>query len=91
MKVGSLVECVVVVPPGKLKFYRQIPRKNTTYTVRRRWYNKTLKAWFIYLDEITGGFDRTGLEYPYPMKWFIEVQPPMDLTQLLEQANLLIT
>lgn len=90
MKVGSLVECVEELSGCKFDGYNELPIKKEIYTVRGFMDRFGVVKIAVYLDELCAGYeDDFGImtELPYPTKWFRELQPPMDLTELMEEVN----
>jgi hypothetical protein len=84
MKVGSLVKCVkkIEIHPENVKDIVWLPEVGGTYTVR------DIGGKLIVLEEGVVGFDitRGGIEYGMATKNFREIQPPMDLTELLNEC-----
>lgn len=81
MKVGSLVECVannVVNPSWK----GVIPEVGKLYTVRQ--INVFDIHNYLYVEEIISPKDERGDEYVHDVRWYREVQPPMDLSFIEE-------
>ena len=87
MKVGSLV----VYDTNEIYLDMITPQKNNPYTVRdvglcaskqRPDPHKSIR-----LEEIVNGNDQIGRELYYRAEHFKEIQPPMDLTELLEATE----
>lgn len=96
MKVGSLVECVKLphVSEFAKKYVNWLPEVGITYTIRQILTDKNPpESTVVYLDEgIMGHFQ--GLELGANIDYFREIQPPQDLTEILEYQHpkyLLIT
>lgn len=83
MKVGSLVECIR--SQGTMH-YKPLVYGNI-YTIREIETNrKGASGVGVLLEEITNEALINGLEPSYCITRFREVQPPMDLTNLMEEV-----
>lgn len=92
MKPGSLVELVKPLPkplPHLLAFVIWLPVMGEVYTVRElseRATNST-KPHLALEEGCVGNY--MGVELGLPVEFFRELLPPMDLSELLEQPELL--
>lgn len=85
MKVGSLVMWLgTYLSDGDKEIIERtksvLPNTVDVYTVRG--FNKSGTG--IYLEEIVNGIGKYGVEISFSKKYFKEVQPPIDLTELLD-------
>jgi hypothetical protein len=83
MKVGSLVECICnnVENPAWVGI---LPVIGETYTIREifEYEGDTL----CYVEEIVSDIADDGHEYAHDIRWYREVQPPMNVKALMEEC-----
>lgn len=92
MKEGSLVECVEDLSKfPEPENYKVLPKVGDIFLVRG-FYTYRQPNDFIYLSEVDNfkaDHHGTPIEIPYLTRWFRELQPPMDLSELLEQPEIM--
>lgn len=99
MKVGSLVECIDSIDYESrystylhtFKVARRMgyvfPKKGSIYTIREIIEDDPKELPSVLLEEIVNPIVAAGFEIGFDIKDFRELQPPMDLTVLMDEVQ----
>lgn len=86
MKVGSLVVVKPLPPAISLVVWEPKDDESTIYTIRGIVHCPVYIEDVAFFEEGVLGYNTMGEELGIPLEWLREIQPPQDLTELIEEC-----